>query len=159
MPDSATALQELSGGDLSSVDANVMARILSSATAAELDAVLSDPARRQALLDEVFRRMASHARAERIGSMHSVVHLQLTGGTGTDGLDRYQWVLSDGACVVSEELTEQPRVTITVSAAHFLRMITQQETPAVLFITGDLKVRGDLGFAAGLIGYFDLPAG
>jgi hypothetical protein len=26
-----------------------------------------------------------------------------------------------------------------------------------LFVTGKIKVKGDLAFAAGLVGYFDLP--
>lgn len=41
----------------------------------------------------------------------------------------------------------------------FIRIITRQATPAVLYVTGKLQVNGDLGFAAGLIGYFDLPEG
>lgn len=143
--------------DLSSIDAGAFARLVAAASPAQLEAVLADPRLRERLLDEVFRRMGSHVRADRIKGMHSIVRWRLSGGQGPGGFDRYQCTLSDGTCTVSKEMSGQPRVTITLSPANFVQLITQQATPAVLFVTGKLQVKGDLGFAAGLIGYFDLP--
>lgn len=143
--------------DLSTVDASVLTQVVAAAPPEQLDAALADEKLRGRLLDEIFRRMGSHVRAEKVRGIHAVVNWRLTGGSGPDGYDRYQIVLSDGACTVSREMTEQPRVTITLSPADFVRLIAQQTSPAVLFVTGKLKVQGDLGFAAGLIGYFDLP--
>lgn len=154
-----TPLASLLDGDLASQDSNSVARVVSAADPAEIESVFAQPDLRKRVLDEIFRRMQTHARAERIGAMHAVVHWQITGGSGPDGVDRYQCVLADGTCTVSNELTESPRVTVTVSPVNFVRLISRQEIPAVLFITGALTVEGDLGFATSLAGYFDLPTG
>lgn len=143
--------------DLSEVDASLLTQVVSAASPEQLDAALADPAVRTRLLDEVFRRMGEHVRVEKAKNMHAVVNWRLTGGSDPDGYDRYQCTLSEGTCTVSREMSEQPRVTITLSPANFLRLIAQQTSPAVLFVTGKISVKGDLGFAAGLIGYFDLP--
>ncbi|MGH3433683.1 MAG: SCP2 sterol-binding domain-containing protein [Thermocrispum sp.] len=135
----------------------MLTQLVSSAPPEQLDAALAHPALRGQLLDEIFRRMGSHVRSDKVRGMHAVVRWRLTDGSGDGGFDRYQCTLSDGACTVSKEMSEQPRVTITLSPADFVRLIAQQTSPAVLFVTGKLKVEGDLGFAAGLIGYFDLP--
>lgn len=144
--------------DLSAVDESVLVELVAAAPAEQLEAALAEPQLRGRLLDEIFRRMGSHVKVDKVRNMHAVIRWRLTGGSGPGGYDRYQCVLSDGACVVSTEMTEQARVTITLSAPNFVRLITQHATPAVLFITGKLQVQGDLGFAAGLIGYFDLPS-
>ncbi|MGH3450624.1 MAG: SCP2 sterol-binding domain-containing protein [Haloechinothrix sp.] len=143
--------------DLTVVDARVFVRLVAGVSHAQLESALAVPESRARLLDEIFRRMETHVRSDRVKRMHSVVRWRLTGGNGTGGFDRYESVLADGTCTVSRELTAQPRVTITVSPADFVQLITGQATPPVLFVTGKIQVKGDLGFAAGLIGYFDLP--
>jgi alkyl sulfatase BDS1-like metallo-beta-lactamase superfamily hydrolase len=143
--------------DLSAVDASVLTRLVSAASPEQLDAALADEKLRGRLLDEIFRRMGSYVRADKAKGVHAVINWRLTGGSDQDGYDRYQCVLSDGTFTVSREMTEQPRVTITLSPTDFIRLIARQTSPAVLFVTGKLQVNGDLGFAAGLIGYFDLP--
>ena len=50
-------------------------------------------------------------------------------------------------------------MTITLSPYDFLRLITAHASAPVLFMTGRLKVRGDLAFAASLMTLFDLPRG
>ena len=101
--------------------------------------------------------MSSHIRPARAKNLHAVVHWQLSGGIGDGGYDRYETVISNGSCTVSRELREKAKVTITVGPTDFIKLITHQATPAVLFVTGKIKVKGDLAFAAGLIGLFDLP--
>lgn len=143
--------------DLSAVEASTFARLVATASATQLEGALADPRSRALLLDEIFRRMQSHVRSDRVKRMNAVVRWRLTGGTGEGGYDRYECVLADGACVVTKERSPRPRVTITLAPTDFVRIITRQATPAVLYVTGKLQVKGDLGFAAGLIGYFDLP--
>ncbi|MGH3516761.1 MAG: SCP2 sterol-binding domain-containing protein [Haloechinothrix sp.] len=156
------ALRRISDGarelDLGAVDARVFARLVGGASRAQLDHVLAVPELRKRLLDEIFRRMEAHIRSDRVKRMRSVVRWRLTGGGGPGGYDRYESLLADGTCTVSREMSAQPRVTITVSPADFVRLVTRQATPPVLFVTGRIQVKGDLGFAAGLIGYFDLPS-
>ncbi|SDX27914.1 SCP-2 sterol transfer family protein [Amycolatopsis xylanica] len=111
----------------------------------------------RAELDEIFDRMDAHLDRDRARELDVVVRWRLTGGSGEGGYDRYETVLADGACKVRREMGERPRVTITLAPSDFLKLVTRQATPAVLFVTGKIKVKGDLAFAAGLSGFFQLP--
>ncbi|RJQ84327.1 SCP2 sterol-binding domain-containing protein [Amycolatopsis panacis] len=139
---------------LEKVDPVRLATLVARASRAQLEAVVTDRGLRAEVLDEIFARMGAHIRVDRARSLHAVVHWLLS---REDGYDRYETTISQGACTVSRQMREEPRVTITVSPVDFFRLITHQATPAGLFVTGKLKVKGDLAFAAGLIGYFDLP--
>src|SRR3569833_2973185 len=143
--------------DLSKVEPARFASLVSSASRAQLESVVAEKPLHERVLKEIFARMGAHIRPDRARDLHAVVHWRLSGGVGEGGNDRYETVISHGSCTVSREMSSAPRVTITIAPADFFRLITHQATPAVLFVTGMIKVKGDLAFAAGLIGYFDLP--
>lgn len=151
--------EEAPDRDFGSVDVAEFTRLVQRASSAQLDLALENRRVRDWLVEEIFRRMESHVRRERTKGLHAVVRWRLTGGTGEGGLDRYELHFADGTCLVTREMSARPRVTVTVSPADFVRMITGQASPPVLFVTGGLRVSGDLGFAAGLFGYFELPTG
>ncbi|WET79556.1 SCP2 sterol-binding domain-containing protein [Amycolatopsis sp. QT-25] len=143
--------------DLRKVDPARFANLVARASRAQLESVVAERPLRDRVLREIFDRMGAHIRQDRAKTLHAVVHWRLSGGDGDGGYDRYQTVISHGACTVSRDMREKPRVTITIAPVDFFRLITHQATPAVLFVTGKIKVKGDLAFAAGLIGFFDLP--
>lgn len=143
--------------DLSRMDARTFARIIGRASGDQVQGVLARPELRARILDEIFRRMSDHLRADRAAGTTGVVHWRLTGGSGDGGYDRWETVISDGTCVVHRESTRDPRVTITVHPADFVKLITNNASGPVLFLTGKLKIKGDLAFAAGLTSLFDLP--
>lgn len=141
---------------LAKVDPTRFATLVSRASRPQLEAVVASLELRERVLDEIFARMGAHLRVDR--PLEAVIHWRLSGGTGAGGYDRYATTISGGSCTVSRTVEgARPRVTITLSPVDFFRLITHQATPAVLFVTGKIKVKGDLAFAAGLIGYFDLP--
>lgn len=143
--------------DLSKVDPQHFAKLVAGASKAQLDAVVGERSLRERVLDEIFDRMQAHIKPARAKNVHAVVHWRLSGGAGAGGYDRYETVIADGGCTVSRQMAGKPRVTITVGPTEFFKLITHQATPAVLFVTGKIKVKGDLAFAAGMIGFFDLP--
>jgi len=143
--------------DLGKLDPARFATLVAGSSRAQLESVVAERPLREHVLGEIFARMGAHIRPERARDLHAVVHWRLSGGTGEGGYDRYETVIAHGSCTVSREMNEKPKVTITIAPADFFRLITHQATPAVLFVTGKIKVKGDLAFAAGLIGYFDLP--
>jgi putative sterol carrier protein len=157
------ALDRLSGQgadvDLSRMDADTFARIITRASADQVQGIMARPELRARVLGEVFRRMSDHLRVDRAAHTSAVVHWRLTGGAGEDGYDRWELVIDQGTCVVRREPTRDPRATITVQPTDFLRLITRNASGPVLFMTGKLKVNGDLGFAAGLTSLFELPRG
>lgn len=143
--------------DLFGMDAGNGLRLISRASRDQLDGLMRQRQLRVRILHEVFRRMEHYYRPEKAGSTTAVVHWRLTGGEGDGGYDRYESVLGDGRCRMNSEMRGDPRVTITLSPVDFMRLITRNASAPVLFMTGNLKVKGDLGFAAGLTSLFDLP--
>lgn len=156
------ALDRLAAGgadlDLSRMDPRNFARLISRASKDQIGKLLDQQQLRRRILDEIFRRMGSHYRSEHAASVRAVVHWRFTGGGDEDGYDRYESVLADGTCTVNTERTQDPRATITIDPVEFLKLITNNASAPVLFMTGKIKVKGDLAFAAGLTGLFDLPA-
>ncbi|WP_037307355.1 SCP2 sterol-binding domain-containing protein [Amycolatopsis orientalis] len=143
--------------DLRKVDPARFANLVARASRTQLESVVAERPLRERVLREIFDRMGAHIRQDRAKTLHAVVHWRMSGGQGDAGYDRYETVISHGECRVGRDMREKPRVTITIAPVDFFRLITHQATPAVLFVTGKIKVKGDLAFAAGLIGFFDLP--
>ncbi|MDA3627802.1 SCP2 sterol-binding domain-containing protein [Saccharopolyspora sp. WRP15-2] len=148
------AASEIAGNDevdLSALRPEQFARLISRASDEQLEAVMARPELREGILDEVFRRMGEHYKA---GNHEAVVRWRI--GTDDDLL-RYECVLADGKCEVSKDPKHEPRVTITVAPAEFLKLASSNASAPMLFMKGKLKVAGDLGFAAGLTKLFQIP--
>ena len=65
--------------------------------------------------------------------------------------------IADGRCEIERGRAESPRVTIRMGLADFLRLITGGANGMQLFMTGKLKVPGDLFFAQTYQSWFDRP--
>lgn len=154
-----SSLQRLSGAkvDLSRMGPQTFARLIANAAKEQVEEVLARPELRELILTEIFRRMQAHLRQDRARGVEAVVHWRFSEGTGEGGYDHYETVISNGTCTINRETTGPSRVTITMPANDFVRLITSNASAPVLFMTGRLKLRGDLGFAAGMLGLFDLP--
>ncbi len=118
-----------SGGavDLSRLGAQTFATLIGRAAKEQLREVLSRPRLRIRILDEIFRRMRAHLREEQAASVDAVVHWRFP--DGVDDHDRYETVISHGECLTGRDRTRDPRVTITVGAYDFLRLITSHTSP------------------------------
>ncbi len=149
-----TQVDRLAGADLSALSAETFARLISRASRDQLADVLSQESLRSMILTEIFRRMRSHLRVDRTRSVSAVIHWRFP--TAGD-YDRFETIIEHGTCVVSRSHTRDPRVTLTLSPYDFVRLITSNASAPVLFMTGKLKVRGDLAFAATLTTLFNLP--
>ncbi|MBK7972703.1 MAG: SCP2 sterol-binding domain-containing protein [Deltaproteobacteria bacterium] len=62
--------------------------------------------------------------------------------------DRRALSITPGAPGASSE----PRATIRVALDDFLQLLSRKKNPKLLFVTGRLKVKGDLGFALHMSG-------
>jgi putative sterol carrier protein len=152
-------MQRLSGAsvDVTRMGPQTFARLIARASRDQLEQVLLHPELRDLILGEIFRRMQTHLREDRAKSVDAVVHWRFSGGRGEGGYDRYETAIAEGACTISQAMNHDPRVTITMPPQDFLRLVTSNASAPVLFMTGKLKIRGDLAFAAGMLGLFDLP--
>jgi putative sterol carrier protein len=66
-------------------------------------------------------------------------------------------VIRDGKVEVSHDPKEQPKVKITTGPVPFLKLVTGQQSGPVLFMTGKLKLEGDVMFASRMSGFFRIP--
>ncbi|GAB3287284.1 SCP2 sterol-binding domain-containing protein [Parasphingorhabdus pacifica] len=129
-------------------------RLISRASSEQIDSVMASPRLRETILDEVFRRMGEHYKSDQARNTEAVVRWRI--GTGDEHL-RYECVLSGGTCTVNKEPENEPRVTITLAPGEFLKLASGNASAPVLFMTGKIKVAGDVGFAAGLAKLFQIP--
>src|SRR5690606_5689176 len=72
--------ERVAGTDLATVDASTLIGMVDSAPRKQLEAAFADETLRRRLLDEIFRRMTTHVRTEKVRDMHAVVRWRLTGG-------------------------------------------------------------------------------
>ncbi|TDC27963.1 SCP2 sterol-binding domain-containing protein [Micromonospora sp. 15K316] len=108
------------------------------------------------VLGEVFNRMPSLFRADRAGSTNAVIHWAIT-GRPDGGDDTYEVVIENGSCTVSETPQREPKLTLTMGPVEFLKIVSGGANPVMMFMTGKLKAKGDLGLAANIANLFDIP--
>ena len=111
---------------------------------------------RPTILDAVFSRMPTLFRADRAGSTNAVVHWTVT-GRPDGGADTYEVVIADGTCTVSENPSQDPKLSLTMGPVEFLKIVSGGANPVMMFMTGKLKAKGDLGLAANIANLFDIP--
>ena len=113
---------------------------------------------RTKILDEVFNRMPSLFRAEKAGNTSAVIHWIITGGAG-GASDTYETVIEGGACTVTNQATRDPKLAMTMDPVTFLKVVSGDGNPMMMFMTGKIKAKGDLGLAAQVAKLFDIPKG
>lgn len=70
----------------------------------------------------------------------------------------YTVTIADGTCTTSAGRADSPRVTLTLGLLHFLKLVSGQANGPALFMSGKLKIAGDLMFAPRIMSYFDQPS-
>jgi hypothetical protein len=140
--------------DLGALSPEEFAALVTEASDEQLAAVMGG-SRRDEALREIFARVSQHFDPAR-SNADSVVHFQIL-GRPDGGSDDFEVVVRDGKCEVSESPSEQPRVTIKVEPVPFLRLISGQASGPELFMTGKLKIDGDVMFAPQVATMFRIP--
>ncbi|RZU72621.1 SCP-2 sterol transfer family protein [Micromonospora kangleipakensis] len=108
------------------------------------------------VLSAVFGRMPELFRADRAGSTNAVIHWNIT-GRPDGGTDTYEIVIENGTCAVNESATRDPKLSLTMGPVEFLKIVSGGANPVMMFMTGKLKAKGDLGLAANIANLFDIP--
>ena len=82
--------------------------------------------------------------------LDAVIQYDLTG----EGGGQYQCAIKDGACSVNEGQHESPTMTVTIAAPDFVDMIGGKLDGMSAFMSGKLKIGGDMGLAMKLQSLF-----
>ncbi|GAB3965801.1 SCP2 sterol-binding domain-containing protein [Plantactinospora veratri] len=141
--------------NFASLEPKQFAQIVKSTPDDKLAEVMSGDLRGK-VLDAVFGRMPSLFRADRAGNTNTVIHWTIT-GRADGGSDTYEIVIENGTCQVSETPQREPKLTLTMGPVEFLKIVSGGANPVMMFMTGKLKAKGDLGLAANIANLFDIP--
>jgi putative sterol carrier protein len=141
--------------DFASVSPTEFAQLVKGTPDSELQALL-DGDLRQPILQSIFTRMPESFRPDRAGSTEAVIHWIISGGPS--GAETYEVRIANGACETSSETTtDQPRLAITVAPVDFVKVVSGNGNPVMMFMSGKLKAKGDLGLAANIQHIFAVP--
>jgi hypothetical protein len=142
-------------GDFADVDPKEFAQLVKTTPEAQLAEVMASD-KRGKILDAIFARFPALFRADRAGSTNAIIHWIIT-GRPDGGADTYELVIADGTCVLSPTAEQEPKLAVTVGPVDFLKVVTGVGNPMMMFMTGKLKAKGDLGLAANIANLFDIP--
>jgi putative sterol carrier protein len=141
--------------DYTSIEPADFAQLVKKTPDAQLAAVMTGE-HRQEILDGVFGRMPALFRADQAGSTDATIHWTITGGP--NGSDTYEVRIADGKCETSSTpTTDNPRLAVTVAPVDFVKVVSGNANPVMMFMTGKLKAKGDLGLAANIQKLFAIP--
>lgn len=89
---------------------------------------------------EIMAAMPSRFNAEEAGAMNATVMFELSG----EGGGVWNVTIADGECVVNEGPAEEPTATLKMEAADYVAMVTGELNAINAFMTGKVRVEGDL---------------
>jgi putative sterol carrier protein len=138
------------------VDETQLVQIVAGATDQQLEELMASEAR-QDILDDIFRRMAEHVDQDRARDVAAVVHWKIY-DRPEGGYDHYEVVLEGGACTVSQSPSREPAVTLKLKPANFLKLVSGNASGPTMFMTGKLKLEGDVMLASRLTSMFHIPS-
>ncbi|MGH2981126.1 MAG: SCP2 sterol-binding domain-containing protein [Solirubrobacterales bacterium] len=124
------------------------------------DSVLRERMRgevRELILDEVIRRFPEYLDGSKATGVDSVIGWKITGREDGEP-DRFRVVVRDGVVRAGREIDEEPKLTIKLDGVDFLKLVTGNLNPVMAFMSGKLKLNGDVAFAARLPGIFRIPS-
>ena len=137
------------------VDPKQFSQLVKGTSNEQLTALMKSDGREK-VLGQIFGRMPTLFRADRAGATSAVVHWTI-GDRADGGSDTYELVIANGKCELSSTPTHDPKLALTVGGVDFLKIVSGNANPVMLFMTGKLKAKGDLGLAAKIGELFDIP--
>ena len=103
----------------------------------------------------IFEQMPQSFLPEKAAGVNSTLQYNLT---TDDGVKTWTLTFADGTCTTSEGAATDPRLTMNLDLVDFVRLIFNQADGTQLFMSGKLKLQGDMMFAMQMQGFFARPA-
>jgi putative sterol carrier protein len=141
---------------ISNFDASQLAQLVAGASDEQLAQGMADAEARKRTLDEIFKRMAEHVEPRKARGNDAVIHWKILDAPG-GGYDHYEVLLAGGECTVTDEPSRDPRVTFRIGPVDFIKLVSGNAAGPMLFMTGKLKIEGDLMFASTMTSLFRIP--
>ena len=106
------------------------------------------------VLDQAFRGMAEAFMPEKAAGQSAVVQYDVN-AAGT--VHSFQLKIAGGKCEVARGVTGPARVTLALQLPDFLRIVAGKLAPVQAFMTGKLKIQGDVMLATAMQTWFPPP--
>ena len=103
------------------------------------------------VLSQIFEYMAGRFQPERASGQSAVIGWDITSPEGTHS---WQLKVADGTCTAAAGNAEAARVTLGMALPDFLRFLTGKLDGMQAFMTGKLKLSGDMMFAQSMQAWF-----
>jgi len=104
------------------------------------------------VLGQIFAGMVEAFLPQKAGSQSAVIQYDINvGGT----VHTYQLKIAGGKCELVKGAAGPARVTLALQAPDFLRLVTGTLNGMQAFMTGKLKLTGDMMFAQVMQGWFE----
>jgi putative sterol carrier protein len=94
--------------------------------------------------------MPSRFKKEAAQGLNAVYQFDLSG----EGGGKWQISINDGTCDIKEGAHPSPNITISMAAQDYLDMVAGKLNPQMAFMSGKLRISGDMGLALRLQGLF-----
>ncbi|MCC6699377.1 MAG: SCP2 sterol-binding domain-containing protein [Candidatus Hydrogenedentes bacterium] len=99
-----------------------------------------------------FSELQSKVDPAKIAGMNATYQFAISGDGGGD----WHVKIADGAAQVVAGVAESPSITLTASAEDWLKIVSGQLSGQTAFLTGKLKIKGDMSLAMKLQSVFAL---
>ena len=101
---------------------------------------------------ETFDAMAGRFRAEKAAGVNATIQYDITGDQG----GTWNAVIKDGTCAVNSGAAAAPSLTLSMSSQDWLDMVGGKLSGQMAFMSGKLKLKGDMGLAMKIGGLFQV---
>jgi len=103
--------------------------------------------------DQVFQEMPSYFQSEKAGSTKGNVQFDLSGDNGGKW-----WIkIAEGKAEAGKGEVDSPNLTLIADAGDYVKIATGQLDPTAAFMSGKLKIKGDMGLAMKFASLFRRP--
>ena len=101
---------------------------------------------------ETFEAMPGRFRADKAAGTNATIQYDISG----DGGGTWNAVIKDGTCAVTPGAATTPNLTLQISSQDWLDMLSGKQSGQMLFMSGKLKIKGDMGLAMKLGSLFQM---
>jgi len=103
-------------------------------------------------LKNIFEGMRDSFKPEAAKDVNATVQYDIDTG---EGVKQWSVTFADGSCAVAEGPTDSPRLTLAIGLVDFIRLIFNQAQGPQLFMSGKMKLQGDMMWAMQMQNYFE----